>query len=77
LIQFGTFLHHHKIGLRLPDLDFCDKNKSQMLDNIHHKLNNEHNMTVDIDVTAYKDIDIPIDIAADMNVDVTAHIAGG
>jgi hypothetical protein len=47
-----------------------------MLDNIHHKLNNEHNMTADIDVTAYKDIDIPIDIAADTNVDVTAHIAG-
>jgi hypothetical protein len=46
-----------------------------MLDNIHHRLNNEHNMAADIDMTAYKDIDIPIDIAADTNVDVTVHIA--
>jgi hypothetical protein len=39
-----------------------------MLDNIHHRLNHECDMTADMDV------DMTIDMAADMDVDVAADM---
>jgi hypothetical protein len=45
-----------------------------MLDSIHHRLNHECDMAVDmiahVDMAANVDVDMAIDMAADMDVDV-------